>query len=133
MNTNTDKDRRLNDRAVFKPEDNFFGTFTFQETPADKYLVRVMNISYTGVGFAIERQNKTGIEKNKMLVFHEMKVSSDHLLRLPKTLIQIVWVLDHDFLDYIGFGCDFKDLDAEIPGKIFTFIDGAFPNRLSPP
>lgn len=77
----------------------------------------VLDISESGVGLTVKREESSFIEVGKRLFLAQ--ISGISSVQLDSAVeIEVRWVLDHEFLGHIALGCQFHGLPESIKEEI---------------
>ncbi len=118
-------------RAFFTLEEELLILFRVDEKTPTALAARVMNISRGGMGLIAKRGVERILEKGMRLSIVEFGIQGADTIRTDGALAADVrWILDNDFLDHVGFGCQYLDPDAAVVTQIEQFINDRLPGRL---
>ena len=117
------KEKRGVHRIFFSVEDDVKGSFTFPDVHKDSLTGAVINLSESGVGLVLSKDETTKkIEKGDYLILTQLN-GIKGLESLANIKAEIKWILDNPALGFIGCGCEFHDLPEPMRVAIQTFID----------
>ncbi len=118
------KERRSFQRIFFSIEDGITGKFiiTNLRTELDLLTANVINLSEGGLALALSKDRGKRIRIGDYIILTEVKGIKD-LEFLNNVEAQIKWILDNPSLEFVGFGCEFRDAPESIKDSIQTFID----------
>ncbi|MBN1141814.1 MAG: PilZ domain-containing protein [Deltaproteobacteria bacterium] len=114
-------DRRRFKRIFFPEQSKVQAFFSYQGNGSHLMSATVLNLSETGIGLTVRKKTSNGILAGDKLVLKEIS-SLPQLFALRDIISEIRWVLNHDFLDHIGFGCEFLNAPAAVKTQIRRFI-----------
>ncbi len=84
--------------------------------------VRVLNISEGGLHFTWKNQSSCTLEINDQVTLKSL-TSLESFCLPPNITLEIKWVLDHEVLEFTGYGCEFKGLtDQQVAMIRASFI-----------
>ncbi|NNG00346.1 MAG: PilZ domain-containing protein [Desulfobacteraceae bacterium] len=125
-----EKERRRLPRAVFAPQEGLKAILTLSDNLLEQRAVQIMNISRSGLGLAIKKNETIGIEKGRLFFLSEIHSGKRNSIILPSMELKVVWIIEHDYLHNIGFGCVFLNPNERNIHNIIDFINDNFPGRL---
>ncbi len=108
-------------RIFFTREQRIEGYFSM---PAEEggLKVQVLNLSEGGLHFTQKREYKTDIEMGQRLTLTGLQ-GPDPLKFFQNVVVEIKWILDHEYLEHISYGCQFLDLPDEMREVIRDVVD----------
>lgn len=84
--------------------------------------VLVLNLSEGGLHFTQKREYSTPIKMGEHLILTGLQ-GPDPLNFFQNVAVEIKWVLDHEYLENISYGCQFLDLPEEMREVIRDVVD----------
>lgn len=109
MNSSQIEKRRYK-RIVFNKNHEIEGMFFLSASQPDQQIqARLLNLSEGGLHFIRKRQNKGEIREGDRLTLTSVKGPAPLNLRCEIEM-EIRWILDHEFMEHIGYGCEFLNL-----------------------
>lgn len=128
--TSADIENRRYTRHAFTLEERVKGCIVPQHGTQFKKIATIMNISRNGMGLVLSKTQKTGIQEGALLrVERILALDEDTWINTDLTM-KIVWVLEHGFLENIGFGCEFQNPSIKSIYQLVNFINSVFPERI---
>lgn len=123
-------ERRRYPRSFFSEEERVIGSFILlNDEPAGEKAV-ILNLSRGGIGFSLSKSKKMEIRKGARLLLYQIQARDSKTKIQTDLTLEIIWVLDHDYLDHVGFGCEFKNPQIEAIQNLVNFLNNVFPGRL---
>ena len=119
-------DRRRYPRTIFSSKEKII--VTFQIVDSDKTIEgNLMNLGSAGLSASAKRSNGQLLREGIRLVLKE--VSEFEPLKFMADLeMKIVWMLDNNYLESVGFGCEFLGMQPDLEEKIRQFIASRNPS-----
>lgn len=125
-----ESERRRYPRTVFTPEEGIHANFIVTRNPRQARVAQVMNLSLGGLGLVVARAQKNDITPGARLMVRDISVEHGESVNLSYLEMDVMWMLDHDFLDNVGFGCRFSDQKDKSIKLLMAFMRQQFPGRL---
>ena len=118
------KERRSFQRIFFSIEDGIKSKFIISslQTELDLLTANVINLSEGGLALALSKDRGKKIKIGDFIILTEVKGIKD-LEFLNNVEAEIKWILDNPSLEFVGFGCEFRDAPESMKDSIQTFID----------
>jgi hypothetical protein len=116
------KEKREAQRIFFSVEDDVKGTFISPDSQKGSLTGAVINLSESGVGLALSKDETKKIGKGDYLILTQLN-GIKGLEALTNIKAEIKWILDNPALGFVGCGCEFHDLPEPMREAIQTFID----------
>lgn len=113
--------KRKHRRIFFSAKDGVKGELTIG-IPEKKITADILNISESGVGFSIYRDEDLLIAKGIRFVLNQIKGTAE-LAIMRDVETEIKWVFNHAGFKHIGFGCEFKNTPDTVVKKLRDYID----------
>ncbi|MDY6904895.1 MAG: PilZ domain-containing protein [Thermodesulfobacteriota bacterium] len=126
MSPNSIEQRKYK-RLYFPAHEKIRAVFSFS---GDKQLIldsKVLNLSELGLGLVVHKSDTNAADDLKAGDILHLKeiVGNPDLEFIREIKSEIRWVVNAQWMDNIGFGCEFVDISAELRGKIDSFINVA--------
>ena len=117
------KTRRRFQRVIFNLEDGIIGIFIslLDNSDVEKTAASIMNLSASGIQFAIKKKDASRFQIGNILVFKGIR-GGKNLDFFEDIEIEILWKLDLKFLENIGIGCEFKNISKSLRRRINDFV-----------
>ena len=120
-------EQRKYKRLYFPTHETIRAVFSFS---GDKQLIfdsKVLNLSELGLGLVVRKSDTNAADDLKAgdILHLEEIVGNPDLEFIRAIQSEIRWVVNAQWMDNIGFGCEFVDISAEQRGKIDSFINVA--------
>ena len=114
--------RRNYKRVFYTAENRMIGFFLFPDKEQEIVVAQIMNVSVGGLHFTIKRNEMLSLQIGDRLIL--TKVIGNSPLRMISNIeMEIKWVLDHQMMKHVGFGCEFHNLPEIIRSQISHFIE----------
>ena len=127
-------ERRRHRRAIYSLQEGLIGSFIAPGADGGTVLAPILNLSAGGIGFALVRGHENGIRPGDRLVLQELRIQTESCrrsLEINSDLSLVVrWILNAEFLDHVGFGCEFIDPTDQQQNRIRDFLEAVYPDRL---
>ncbi len=112
-------------RFFFPNHEMIRAVFSFS---GDKGLIfdsKVLNLCELGLGLVVRKIDTNAADDLKAGDILHLKeiVGNPDLKFIREIKSEIRWVVNAQWMDNIGFGCEFVDISAELRGKIDSFIN----------
>jgi hypothetical protein len=130
LETSADVEKRRYPRYVFTPEEKVKGCLVLLNGSQLTKEAKIMDISRTGIGVALSKMGKNGIKEGELLRLEQLFAHDEETWTKTNITIKIIWVLDHPFLENIGFGCEFQNPSEKSIHQLIDFINSVFPERM---
>jgi c-di-GMP-binding flagellar brake protein YcgR len=120
-------EQRKYKRLYFPKDETIRAVFTFS---GDKQLIfdsKVLNLSELGLGLVVRKSDTNAADDLKAGDILHLKeiVGNPDLEFVREIKSEIRWVANAQWMDNIGFGCEFIDISAELREKIDSYINVA--------
>lgn len=94
-------------RIFFTNENRIMALLRFAETPEELIKANVMNLTEGDFVIAVNKDKKfEDVGKGVHLTLIEIK-GKTAFLNIDETETEVKWLLRHQYLDYVGLGCEF--------------------------
>jgi hypothetical protein len=117
-----EKERRRFQRIFFSLEDKVQGTFAFSGFQKGILTAHIINLGEGGLGLVLSKDEKKRIWKGGYVILTQIKGITG-LEPLINVEAEIKWILDNPSLEFMGFGCEFRNVPAPMRDTIRAFID----------
>ncbi|MBU0484656.1 MAG: PilZ domain-containing protein [Proteobacteria bacterium] len=125
MNSDNDfKNRRKYERVFFSPDDNVLAVFTITNQEAPPRSTYLTDLSLGGLYFTIKRTEAPCLAVNDKLILNEIKTAVSFQIKAEIEIV-IRRIQDYDFVEHIGYGCEFVNITEEIRETIGQLVDWA--------
>ena len=111
------QERRRYKRVFFSGQDDLAAILKISDNHEEFLTVFVKDLSEVGLGFAVKRDQKDKIITGSQLTLKKIR-GSEHLGFITDWKLEVLWVLDCDELEHVGFGCRFLDMPQAVREKI---------------
>lgn len=129
-NAEKQAEKRRYQRCVFTQAEQVKGSLVLLNGTQLKKEAVIMDLSRNGIGLAISKRENGNIHSGDLLRLARIyAVDEETWINLDITL-KIIWVLNHGFLDNIGFGCEFQAPPDVTIHHLVDFINSVFPGRM---
>ena len=119
------EERRAYKRLLFSFKDEIVGVFTRTGDVNDLLTFNIMNISEGGLRITYKRGINLKLRKGDRLLLKKIN-GSKPLGFISNVTMEIRWILDNEFLDHVGFGCQFLNIPDKPRRQIRTLVEEAF-------
>ena len=110
--TQKGREKRRYERIFFTREQCiagvFAGVFGEFENPEARFEAVVLNLSEGGLHFTRKRDGGKAIQPGDRLRLQSLQGPAP-LNYAQGVEVEIKWVLDHEYLEHVGYGCEFVD------------------------
>ncbi len=115
-------DKRKYKRYIFPNDEKMTVDF---RTPGTNGTIqaRLLNISEGGLGFAISKEDASGIEIGTDLLIEGID-GINQFEDFKEITGKVRWILDHKPLENLGIGCEFLNLHEEVQKEIGKLVNG---------
>jgi len=114
-------ERRRYKRVFFSNQDDLTGILKLSDNREAFLTAFVKDLSEGGLGFAVKRDQKNKIIAGSQLTIKKIR-GSEHLGFITDLKLEVIWVLDFDGLEHVGFGCRFLDMPQAFREKIRNYV-----------
>lgn len=128
--TSADIEKRRYARYVFALEERVKGCLVLQNGTRFKKTATIVDISRNGMGLALPKTEKNGIQEGDLLRVERVLALDKETWINTDISMRIAWVLEHGFLENIGFGCEFDNSSDKSLCQLVNFINSVFPERI---
>jgi len=112
-------ENRRHARLFFSPADKVKAQLEI--SGEDLVEAMVLDISESGIGLSVRRDEGATFEPGDSFVLAEIQgLSSIHFDFAIE--VEVKWLLDHEFLGRMAFGCEFKNMPQIIRSKLRDFV-----------
>ena len=115
-------ERRRYKRVFFPNQDESASILKFCDGHEEFLTVIVKDLSEGGLGFAVKRNNIDNLITGTQLAIKKIQ-GSDNLGFLTDLKLEVIWVLDCDEFEHVGFGCRFLDVPQALREKIRNYVE----------
>ena len=115
------KNNRKYERIFFGQDLRIECVATMAGSQATEVRGLILNLSEGGVHFTQERQGMKEIKQGDRITLKT--VNGPEPLKFSRDIeMEVKWVLDHEFLQNIGYGCMFVDMPQDITDLIHGVV-----------
>jgi len=117
------KTRRRYQRVIFSLEDGIICVFKPQLN-SKKLTIKaasVMNLSAGGIQFTVGKEDANAFHVGDRLIFTGFR-GAQNMNFDEKIEMEIMWVLELQFLENTGIGCEFKNMSESLRSRIDQFV-----------
>lgn len=114
-------ERRRYKRAYFSKQDSLVGILKLSDYHEASLTADVKDLSEGGIGFALKRDLNHKIVPGNRLTIKKIQ-GTDHLGFINNLKMKVIWILDIDELEYVGFGCEFLGMPQAAREKIRNYV-----------
>ena len=127
--TDFETERRVHKRVYFSIEDGVVGEFTVKEAENSvSFVAPILNLSVGGIHFTLEKGQGRDIRIGDVLNLIQIK-DRRKLVIVFDIVLEVRWVLNHEELDYVGYGCEFKNVPQEVKTRVSQFVEYVFSGK----
>jgi hypothetical protein len=116
-------ERRRFKRIFFSEKDHVEALLSFLGNSDLVISTLVLDLGESGLRLTLDKDDPIGIRCEDTLLLREI-TGCPELLFLRNVRAKIRWVLDHQFLDHIGFGCEFLDMPSDQRERLRQVLAG---------
>lgn len=116
------REKRQYRRIFFSPEEKVMGKFALAGVDVIAFTTNVMDLSLGGLYFTLKRDKAVDIKVGDRLTLKELQTSIS-LQIIAEISLEVVRIQDYDFIEHIGFGCEFTNLADDVREKIRQLVD----------
>ena len=121
MDSNTHEKRQFK-RVIFSSDDGVVGIFRHHGMGDQLIASNIVNISEGGLQFIIKKDKKKEMKEGDILTLTRIKGKAD-LEFTDDTEIEVRWILDLNYFDHVGVGCQFLEIQDMLKDQIKKFIE----------
>jgi c-di-GMP-binding flagellar brake protein YcgR len=125
---NRNEERRQFRRVFFEKNNCIEAVFILHGIHESAFSAKVMNMSAGGLHFTLSKSQDIRIRAGDQLILTEIR-GTEFFKFFLNIKTRIVWVLDKDDMEYIGYGCEFADVHDIVKGHIIEFVDSEIKKR----
>ncbi len=115
----TSKENRRHARLFFSPADKVIAQLEISGQELTEAMV--LDISESGIGLSVKRDEEGIFEPGDRFIMAEIKgLASIHFDFAIE--VEVRWLLDHEFLGRVAFGCLFIDIPPIIQKELRNFV-----------
>jgi hypothetical protein len=117
------KTKRRYQRVIFSRDDGVI--CIFKPLLGHKKLsitaASILNLSASGLQLVINKEDAADFQQGQRLIFTGIKGIKD--LDFNENIeMEIIWMLELQFLQNIGIGCEFKNISGSLKDRIDNFV-----------
>jgi len=113
------KENRKHDRLFFSPADKVIAQLEISGQELTEAMV--LDISESGIGLSVKRDEEGIFEPGDRFIMAELQgLASIHFDFAIE--VEVRWLLDHEFLGRVAFGCLFINIPKIIQAELRRFV-----------
>ncbi len=122
MSPNAIEQRKFK-RFFFPTDEMFRAIFSFSDDKELTFDSKVLNLSELGLGLVVRKSaaNAANDLKAGDILYLKKVVGNPELDFICEIKSEIRWVVNAQWMDNIGFGCEFIDISVELRKKICSW------------
>jgi hypothetical protein len=124
-------EKRRYPRYVFTLEEKVKGCLVLANGTCLEKKAAIMDISRNGMGMALPKKGENTIQEGERLHLERLFALDEETWIKTDLIMEVIWVLEHTFLDNIGFGCKFQNPLGTSIHQLVDFINSVFPERIA--
>ena len=117
------KTKRRFQRVIFSHDDGVICIFKphLSHKQLKVTAAYILNLSASGLQFVVNKEDAVDLQEGQRLLFKGIKGIKD--LDFTEDIeMEIIWMLELQFLENIGVGCEFKNMPAPLRDHIDNFV-----------
>ncbi|MGX9727421.1 MAG: PilZ domain-containing protein [Candidatus Electronema sp. VV] len=124
MMTEYQPEKRRHHRIIFKEPKKIAALVSLldQEQESEAVASSILNMSAGGIQISVERSALDNVWRGREILLHCVS-GLPELLELADVPMQVVWVMDNEYLDHILIGAAFAALSEEQERILHAFVD----------
>lgn len=117
-------EKRRHHRIIFKEPRKIAALISLCDKEAESEAVAssILNMSEGGIQISVERSTLDSVWRGREILLHCISGLPD-LLELADVLMQVIWVMDNEYLDHILIGVAFTALSEQQEDILRSFVD----------
>lgn len=115
-------ERRRFKRVVFSIEDGITGVFSSPGFADDSIAAMIMDLGAGGLQFVLPRNTTHKISTGDRLILGKVQGMTD-LKFVCKVELKVKWIMDLEYFEHIGVGCEILNASDVIRDQINRFVD----------
>ena len=117
-------EKRRHHRIIFKEPKKIAALVSLldQEQEREAVASSILNMSAGGIQISVERSALDNVWRGREILLHCVS-GLPELLELADVPMQVVWVMDNEYLDHILIGAAFAALSEEQERILHAFVD----------
>ncbi|UCF92014.1 MAG: PilZ domain-containing protein [Desulfobacterales bacterium] len=116
------RERRRYQRVYFSKQDELVAMLQSSDRQETRLSARVKDLGAGGVGFTIQRDQESGILPGAQFTIQAIQ-GSDQLAFITDLKVEVRWVLSLEWLENVGFGCEFVDTPPAVGEAIKKYVE----------
>ncbi len=122
-------EKRRHHRIIFKEPKKIAALVSLldQEQENEAVASSILNMSAGGIQISVERSALDNVWRGREILLHCVS-GLPELLELADVPMQVVWVMDNEYLDHILIGAAFAALSEEQERILRAFVDNCLNN-----
>ena len=113
-------EKRAYRRVQYHIEDGIIANFLLSDGEAFAALIR--DLSAGGISLHVSDEQAEKIEAGDRLVLQQI-IGTSHLDVIHNINTQIEWIKALGDEGYVGVGCHYEDVEAEVEAQLIKFVD----------
>ncbi len=115
-------EKRKFKRAVFSMKDGITGIFSSPDFTDDSITAIIIDLSVGGLQFILPRNTAHDISTRGCLILAKIQGMTD-LKFVNKVELKVKWIMDLEYFEHIGVGCEILNAPDVIRDQIDQFVD----------
>jgi len=117
-------EKRRHHRIIFKEPRKIAALISLldEETESEAVASSILNMSEGGIQISVERSSLDSVWRGREILLHCVS-GLPELMELADVPMQVIWVMDNEYLDHILIGAAFDKLSEQQERLLGAFID----------
>ncbi len=117
-------EKRRYHRIIFKEPRKIAALISLHDEEAESEAVpsSILNMSAGGIQISVERSALDSVWRGREILLHCVS-GLPELLELADVPMQVIWVMDNEYLDHILIGAAFSELSEQQERILHAFVD----------
>jgi c-di-GMP-binding flagellar brake protein YcgR len=119
-------EKRRYHRVIFKDPKKIAALISplDQQETEDAAAASILNMSEGGIQMSVEKESAAGLKRGRNILLHGISGLPD-LAGLTEVLMQIVWIIENEFLDHVLIGTAFQQLSDQQRQSLRAFVNAS--------
>ncbi len=124
--TSNQIEKRRHHRIIFKDPKKIAALISplDQQRANDAAAASILNMSEGGIQMSVEKISSEGFQRGRDILLHGISGLPD-LAALTEVQLQIVWVIENEFLDHVLIGTAFQQLSDQQRQSLRAFVNAS--------
>lgn len=109
-------------RIFFSEKEQVRAIFSYLGNGDFLMSTTVLDLSENGLGLTLPKIKCNGLRSGDVLMLRKI-IGNPHLYFIRNLKTEIRWILHHDFLDHLGFGCRFIQPPPTLQNQLHDFMN----------